>query len=111
MSLKLTAARRHPSSKPPAFVAERIEWFAYPYGAYNGAVRRCVDAAGFRFACAVDPGGFELPAVDPLALPRTDLALARTRATGLGATPSKDRVSGRSSHSRPPEPRSGAPSN
>lgn len=59
------------------WLGARVDWFAYPYGAHDRAVRRCVDAAGFRFACGAEPGPFDASGVDRLALPRTDLALCR----------------------------------
>lgn len=59
------------------WIGRRVEWFSYPYGGYDRAARRCVEAAGFRFACAMHPGTFDPRAVDRFALPRTDLAIAR----------------------------------
>jgi peptidoglycan/xylan/chitin deacetylase (PgdA/CDA1 family) len=58
------------------WVGERVEWFAYPYGAHDAAVRRCVASAGFRFACAGPAGPRSVARLDPLALPRFELGAA-----------------------------------
>jgi peptidoglycan/xylan/chitin deacetylase (PgdA/CDA1 family) len=77
------------------WIGTNVEWFAYPHGAYNQSTRRCVQVAGFRFACGMDPGGvetdltrapqgavverrardrgFDIDRVDRLALPRTEV--------------------------------------
>lgn len=46
----------------------RVGGFAYPYGSQDAAARRAVAAAGYDYACAVDPRPAD---VGPAALPRT----------------------------------------
>jgi len=54
----------------------RVDSFAYPYGAWNGAVRRCAGRF-FQTACTTEMEAVE-PTSDPLALPRIDAYYLRS---------------------------------
>ncbi|MEU1280167.1 polysaccharide deacetylase family protein [Streptomyces sp. NPDC005805] len=49
--------------------------FCYPYGTFDARAADAVRAAGYAYACAIDPG----PAAGPYALPRTHISHADRR--------------------------------
>jgi peptidoglycan/xylan/chitin deacetylase (PgdA/CDA1 family) len=56
-----------------ARLTDRVEFFCYPAGHSDDAVKAAVRAAGYRGACTVEPGATR-PGADPLALPRTEIS-------------------------------------
>lgn len=56
-----------------AMLGREVRHFAYPYGAYNDAVRELVVDAGYRSACSTH-SGFNRPGDDPFQLRRIDIA-------------------------------------
>ena len=50
-----------------------VEFFCYPAGDYNEAVKQAVKDSGYRGACTVEPGA-NYPGGDPFALRRTEVS-------------------------------------
>jgi len=55
-----------------------IEFFCYPSGDHNEAVKQAVRESGYRGACTVQPGA-NLPGQDPFALTRTEISAFDSR--------------------------------
>lgn len=70
----LLAETRHSRELIEEITGNRVEGFCYPYGKVDARVVRAVRKAGYRHACAIDPG----PLSSAFALPRVHLGEADT---------------------------------